>query len=218
MQTKPRTYTSETIDVIFDTKRCIHAQECVNGLPAVFDIDQRPWIQPQNGTPDEIAAVVRRCPSGALHVQRKDGGPAETPDPHATIRIVPDGPLYVRGKITLLSSSGDVLLEDTRMAICRCGVSNNKPLCDNSHIQAMFQDEGMPNVQNVEGTPTQALKITPSANGPLHLEGVDGDFTILNAEGQPIFVGNDAWLCRCGQSSNKPFCDSTHRKVNFVAE
>lgn len=218
METKPRTYASDGADVIFDTKRCIHAQECVNRLSEVFDTDQRPWIQPEHASPAEIAAVVQRCPSGALHVERKDGGPAEVADEHATLRLVTDGPIHVRGQITLKNAAGDVLLADTRLALCRCGASMNKPLCDNSHRDIGFEELGMPPVRNMEGTLGAALTITPSANGPVRVEGVGGGFSLLNAAGDVIFVGNDAWLCRCGGSGSKPFCDGTHRKIGFVAD
>lgn len=218
METKPRSYASDGADVIFDTKRCIHAQECVNRLSEVFDTDKRPWIQPQHASPAEIAAVVHRCPSGALHLERKDGGPAEVADEQATLRLVTDGPIYVRGQITVKSANGDVLLEDTRMALCRCGASRNKPLCDNSHRDIGFEDLGMPTVRSTDGAPGAALTITPSGNGPLHIEGTSGDFSLLNAQGDVIFVGNDTWLCRCGGSMNKPFCDGTHRKIEFVAD
>lgn len=218
MQTKPRPYTSDAADVIFDTKRCIHAQECVNRLADVFDTDKRPWIQPEHASAEAIAAVVTMCPSGALHVERKDGGPQEIADDHATVRLVPDGPLYVRGRITLKNAAGEVLLADTRMALCRCGASRNKPLCDNSHIEAGFQDSGMPAAQNVDGRSPAGLLVTPSTDGPLHVEAQDTVLTILNAAGAPVFVGRDAWLCRCGGSSNKPFCDGTHRTIGFAAE
>lgn len=50
-------------------------------------------------------------------------------------------------------------------------------------------------------------------NGPLIIEGT---FTILDPEGNAFHVeGERAVLCRCGQSSNKPFCDSTHRTCGF---
>ena len=57
-------------------------------------------------------------------------------------------------------------------------------------------------------------KITVNANGPLRLE---GDFEICDAEGKSFGLGGrtTVGLCRCGQSANKPFCDGSHRKVNF---
>lgn len=217
MQLKPRTYTSEAADVTFDGKRCIHAQECVNRLSQVFDVDKRPWIQPEQATPDQLLEVIQRCPSGALHLERKDGGPTEVADAQATVTIEPDGPLYVRGQLTIKNNDGETLLEDVRVAMCRCGQSNNKPLCDNSHIAAGFADMGMPEVRSTEGELGAAVTLTPATDGPLLLQ-AETNFAILNAKGETIFVGNETALCRCGGSQNKPFCDGTHHLIGFKAE
>ena len=62
---------------------------------------------------------------------------------------------------------------------------------------------------------TAAAKLTGLANGPLLVE---GSFEYYNAKGELIATKGKAFLCRCGQSSNKPFCDSSHKKVGFQAE
>lgn len=50
-------------------------------------------------------------------------------------------------------------------------------------------------------------------NGPLI---VKGPVKVVDAQGTPLPVqGESVALCRCGQSANKPFCDGTHKKVNF---
>jgi uncharacterized Fe-S cluster protein YjdI len=98
-----RHYTSEAIDITYDARRCIHAAECVSGLPAVFDTDRRPWILPSGASADAIAAVIERCPSGALHYTRRDGGAPESPTGQTVITPEPGGPLYVRGLIQLRS-------------------------------------------------------------------------------------------------------------------
>ena len=133
-----RHYTSEAIDITYDARRCIHAAECVRGLPAVFDTDRRPWILPSASSADAIAAVIERCPTGALHYTRRDGGAAESPPKQTTITPVRGGPLYVRGLIQLRSADGSLLVEDSRVALCRCGQSQNRPYCDNSHIGTDF--------------------------------------------------------------------------------
>jgi CDGSH-type Zn-finger protein len=57
------------------------------------------------------------------------------------------------------------------------------------------------------------IRIKTLKNGPLE---VSGPVQLLDADGQPKPVGEDpVYLCRCGRSSNKPFCDGTHRKVGF---
>ncbi len=49
-------------------------------------------------------------------------------------------------------------------------------------------------------------------NGPIL---VQGTFQLLDGEGNPMETKETIALCRCGQSSNKPFCDGTHGKVGF---
>lgn len=48
-------------------------------------------------------------------------------------------------------------------------------------------------------------------NGPYVVE---GDFTLTDAQGNPIPILKKA-LCRCGGSTTKPFCDGTHSKIGF---
>jgi uncharacterized Fe-S cluster protein YjdI/CDGSH-type Zn-finger protein len=133
-----RSYENDEIAVDWYPERCIHSGRCVAGLPDVFDPGRRPWIAPGGHSADEIAAVVQHCPSGALHVRRKDGGGDEPVPPEATIVEVQDGPLYVSGDVTVVYASGTLIRRDTRMALCRCGHAANKPFCDNTHRQIGF--------------------------------------------------------------------------------
>jgi len=62
-----------------------------------------------------------------------------------------------------------------------------------------------------------ATKITVRNNGSLRVE---GDFILEDQNGNTFDLsGRTAIsLCRCGQSKNKPFCDSTHKTVAFQSE
>ncbi|MBI1297588.1 hypothetical protein GC175_21835 [bacterium] len=217
MTGKARIYNSNAIDVGYEARRCIHAAECVRGLPTVFDTEQSPWIQPANAEADAIVAVVLRCPTGALHFTRKDGGEAEAIPAVNQITVTADGPLYVRGDVHVALEHG--ALHDTRMALCRCGQSANRPFCDNSHRAAGFTDAGFPDARlpgqlaEMDGEAVAGpLTVTPAAQGPLLLQ---GNFELINAEGETFFQGERAALCRCGGSVNKPFCDGTHKTINF---
>jgi CDGSH-type Zn-finger protein len=44
---------------------------------------------------------------------------------------------------------------------------------------------------------------------------VTGGVRIVDAEGSVLYEGERAALCRCGGSSNKPFCDGTHKINGF---
>lgn len=49
-------------------------------------------------------------------------------------------------------------------------------------------------------------------NGPLE---VSGNFIIVNQHGEEITISSPAYLCRCGGSADKPFCDGSHRRNGF---
>lgn len=72
MAGKLQSYSSDDITVTFDPAVCTHAARCVKGLPAVFDVNRRPWIDPTADSADAIEAQVKRCPSGALQYTRHD--------------------------------------------------------------------------------------------------------------------------------------------------
>ncbi|MEK6256605.1 MAG: CDGSH iron-sulfur domain-containing protein [Chloroflexota bacterium] len=67
----------------------------------------------------------------------KDGGILELAKEKTTVIPVKDGPLYIKGEITVTTPEGEVF-SDTRMSLCRCGASKNKPFCDNSHRRNGF--------------------------------------------------------------------------------
>ena len=50
------------------------------------------------------------------------------------------------------------------------------------------------------------------ANGPLE---VSGNFRLVNSEGKIIKTEGTTLLCRCGDSSNKPYCDDSHKRNGF---
>jgi uncharacterized Fe-S cluster protein YjdI/CDGSH-type Zn-finger protein len=134
-----RHYANDAIEVQWEPKLCIHARNCVRGLPLVFDAQRRPWIDVDAADADAIAAAIRTCPTGALHYRRLDGEAQEAPEPETTVEPQHDGPLFVRGRIRIVDQDGRLIREDTRVALCRCGSSGNKPFCDGSHRRVGFR-------------------------------------------------------------------------------
>ena len=60
------------------------------------------------------------------------------------------------------------------------------------------------------------VRIKPLKNGPLE---VSGTVDLVAANGDTVPTDeNPIYLCRCGQSGNKPFCDGSHRKAGFKAD
>ena len=56
------------------------------------------------------------------------------------------------------------------------------------------------------------LRITPTTDGPLE---VDGEATIVAPDGTVIKETTKTYLYRCGESKSKPFCDGSHKRVNW---
>lgn len=74
----------------------------------------------------------------------------------------------------------------------------------------MSEIEGVPSA-TVEGSVT----IRPIRNGPLR---IDGAIELVQGAGVAIERASQLWLCRCGQSQKKPYCDGAHKKAGFEAD
>jgi CDGSH-type Zn-finger protein/uncharacterized Fe-S cluster protein YjdI len=214
----PHVFEHERITVTWSKARCTHAAECVRGLPQVFQPGRRPWVEPGRDSAERVAEVVRRCPTGALHYQRHDGGPAEESPGGNAVVPAPFGPLTLRGRIELVADDGREIARDTRMTLCRCGVSRNKPFCDGSHGENAFDDEGRLGGGGAPAAveePGGTLRITVTPGQPLRVE---GPFRLASARGEASRALDRALLCCCGGSRNKPFCDGSHRRVRHEGD
>ena len=61
-----RLYENEDISVFWDSDKCRHAKECVNGCPEAFNIMRKPWIDISKAPTAKVWQAVSKCPSGAL--------------------------------------------------------------------------------------------------------------------------------------------------------
>jgi uncharacterized Fe-S cluster protein YjdI len=137
-----RSYYGKNITVTFDKDRCLHAAECVRGLPEVFDIHRKPWILPDASEAETIAEVVRRCPTGALEYgpgTDQAGARPERGDEPTTIAAGEGAPLWLRGDIVI---TGDDSVDTVyRAALCHCGMTANGPHCDGSGPCLQWRDQ-----------------------------------------------------------------------------
>ncbi len=197
----------------FDGSRCIHSRNCVLSHPDVFVPNvEGEWIHPDAVSPEEVALIARNCPSGAIRYERLDGG---EPEPLPVVNLVhvrENGPLAFNAAVRVAGAEPQL-----RVTLCRCGQSKNKPYCDNSHKAAGFAATGEPVDAASEPLPTRAgeLDVTPTKNGPLH---VQGPLEIVSGTGRTLGRVQETWLCRCGHSRNKPYCDGSHAKAGFEAD
>lgn len=214
MKSKTLYYSGKKAAVSYDVKRCIHAAECVLGLPDVFDPNRRPWIDPDRAEPEQLLKVVVSCPTGALHLERSEGEQVESTPDRNVAAIEPNGPIYLRGDMEIVTRQDEVLLRDTRVALCRCGGSRNKPLCDGRHAHVEFEDGGTLgncDKESVDG-PDGAVRVTALPNGPLLFK---GSLSVAGSDARVVRLEKGA-LCRCGASETKPFCDGSHVHVGFT--
>jgi CDGSH-type Zn-finger protein/uncharacterized Fe-S cluster protein YjdI len=203
---------SPGVTIKFESKRCIHSRFCVLWQPQVYKANvQGPWIAPAADSVEAVVAVAHNCPSGAIQYERHDGQPDEAPPPVNLVSVRENGPLAFRAEIAL---GGKAI--GMRATLCRCGVSKNKPFCDNSHHDLPFTATGEPATIDTPALDSRngPLKIDAQPNGPLR---VKGNMEICAGTGRTIKRSSSEFLCRCGHSANKPYCDGTHSKVGFVA-
>ena len=109
------------------------------------------WDQiPQTDDPKIKENCVRNacdCPSGRLTVIDKATGTVVEPKLDQAIGVIEDpsmgigGPLWIRGRIPIISADGKPYEIRNRATLCRCGKSTIKPYCDSSHYPEEYQEE-----------------------------------------------------------------------------
>ena len=129
-----------------------------------------------------------------------------------------NGPLLVEGDVEVFAADGSSIRKQAKMWLCRCGQSGKKPFCDGTHNKVKFSDTAKVSSEYVikkpePGTPAASLRLTLRSDGPINCFGE----TRIEGRDGSAWEGNQANLCRCGQSANKPFCDGSHRGSGFKA-
>ena len=210
-------YSGNDADVTWDKRLCIHIAECGRAACELFEGGRDPWCQPDLVNIQDVVDIVQRCPTGALSYEIKNDEQANESAPKQNAIVVSNhGPLYVHGQLDIDGAQDDMPGVAFRAALCRCGQSENKPFCDNTHEKIDFRDRGAvgetgDGLEQHGGT----LTITRAPNGPLL---INGNVQIIAASGRVAWEGTKVALCRCGGSNNKPFCDGQHKAIGFEAE
>jgi CDGSH-type Zn-finger protein/uncharacterized Fe-S cluster protein YjdI len=204
---------TENISIRFDVERCIHSRKCVLNAPRVFLANVKgPWLHPETDTVEHLIHVAQSCPSGAITYHRLDGGEEEKAPEVNVINIRENGPYAMHATLNINEQNCMV-----RATLCRCGKSKNKPFCDNTHREIDFAASGEPATVVSEPLKERGgeLHVIPVRDGPLK---VRGPVEICSGTGRTVTRTQYAKLCRCGGSSNKPFCDDTHLRIGFRAD
>ena len=141
------TYAGGThIAVKCDESLCSESGFCGNRLT---DVQQMVPLTDDTSVRAQVIAMVERCPSGSLTYSIEAGEADIEPDlPRqiaATTEITSDGPiagpLWVTGYISIERADGQPLETRNRVALCCCGLSKNKPLCDGAHRTLDMKEE-----------------------------------------------------------------------------
>ena len=170
------------------------------------------WIENDGAPADEIRALARRCPSGAIRAFHPDGTLAEEAPKKNVAAVLENGPIALRGDLQLPDGSR------IRATLCRCGASKSKPYCDGAHESIGFTATGeVAPDETIQALDARGpLTVDPRRNGPLK---VTGPLEVIKGgSGKTVRKTERCFLCRCGHSSTKPFCDGTHGKIGFEAD
>lgn len=148
-------YENSDIRVYWYPAQCSHSGKCINQLAAVFNMSRKPWVDLTAASPLEIIELIDRCPSGALMYSLPEGSTVDPVrargrgsmehikdnPPSVKIRTIKNGPLLVEGSVTIHGADGGLLKEGGQFALCRCGLSKNRPFCDGNHARQGWKEE-----------------------------------------------------------------------------
>ncbi|QZE13138.1 CDGSH iron-sulfur domain-containing protein [Halosquirtibacter laminarini] len=137
---KPQEYKGSKVTVHDKRALCCHHGTC--NLIGVFT-HEKPWIKPDNAErTEDVVEIVKKCPTGAL-TATIDNKEIKNWFEQQKIIIQKNGPYYIQGGVKLIDdqATDTVLVTEDHYALCRCGASNIKPLCDGTHTSINFKDE-----------------------------------------------------------------------------
>jgi CDGSH-type Zn-finger protein len=128
-----------------DGPLCMHAAFCVGRverIPAMLDATADSDVRAR------VIALIDRCPSGSYTYSLTEDGEDIEPDYPVQITVTEEedglaGALWVTGNVPVTRSDGQPFETRNRVTLCRCGHSENKPLCDGTHRVIGFR-EGTP--------------------------------------------------------------------------
>eukprot|EP01037_Dinobryon_pediforme_P015180 gene15180-15323_t len=206
----------KNVTIHFNAQLCIHSRGCVLSHPDVYVPNvEGEWLHPDAAPAEEVMRTGQNCPSGAIQVFYNDGTGASNAVPVVnTLRIRENGPLAIEAELQIKGQISTA----PRATLCRCGQSQRKPYCDASHKGAGFIATGEPassdDVKSLE-TRNGPVDIQPQPNGPLHMV---GNLELVSGTGRTITKVTETYLCRCGHSNAKPYCDGSHQAAGFTAE
>lgn len=124
-----------------DVGFCTHAGFCGDRFTKVWMMIEEtsdPSVR------ERLMDMVQKCPSGRLTYQVPPSTEDVEPPFEPSIGVEPNGPLWVRGGIPVVSEDGTEWEVRNRVTLCRCGQSHNKPFCDGMHQQVGFTDPAEP--------------------------------------------------------------------------
>ncbi len=134
--------------IIYDNRSiCSHRGICYEELSEVFKMSKDLFIDPNGASVDKIIDICKRCPSGALSYSLNGGDrDLSAEEGQWNVRLAPrrygyDGPIEVRGKVSLISDFDRKPESEEHYSLCRCGKSKNMPFCSGEHWKAKFIDE-----------------------------------------------------------------------------
>ena len=129
-------YKNDDITVIWKPEVCIHSQICFNGLPKVFNPQNRPWVNIEGSSSKKIIDQIDKCPSGALsYLVSKEKGSTITEEINSKQT---EGDKMDIPKAAAKEPVAVNLEAGKKYAWCKCGLSINQPFCYGSHKGTQF--------------------------------------------------------------------------------
>ncbi len=139
-------YSNDDITILWNAHLCKHAAVCVNTLPNVYKPNERPWININNATTEELKSQIAKCPSGALTYKSTTMEKGEVAGQVPQMEELEAGKTY---------------------AWCACGKSGNQPWCDGSHTGTAHT----PTVFTAEENKKAAMCMCKQSKNPPYCDG-----------------------------------------------